>query len=177
MAIYSKKKILQLLKESDEAPNSDIKGDKLEELVRYLFEKVPNVSFFAKNIIDSNRAQEIDVVFWNLPFSAIHFLDTVLITECKNTAEPIGSNDVGWFVRKLQDKAAQTGIIISLNGITGSANGERNAHSEIRSAIVRDRIAILLITRDEILQLNNTNDLAAILKNKYLKLKLQQTVV
>jgi len=62
MAIYSKATILRLLNESDNAPNSDVKGDKLEELVKYLFEKVRGVSFHKKNVLDGVRAHELDVV-------------------------------------------------------------------------------------------------------------------
>jgi hypothetical protein len=173
MARYSKLRILQYLQEADDATTADEKGEKLELLARYLFERIPGVSFHAKNILDGNRAHELDVVFWNLQNqSAICFLDPVIIVECKHTANPVSSRDVGWFVRKLQDRGANYGILIALNGITGVRDGVSNAHSEVLSALIRDRIKILIIKRDEILALSITDDLVELLKQKILGLTL-----
>ena len=54
MARYSNPNIRRLLNESDSAPNSDVKGDKLEELVKYLFDKIRGVNFHQKNVLDLN---------------------------------------------------------------------------------------------------------------------------
>jgi hypothetical protein len=178
MVKYSKDEIQRLLNESDTAPDADLKGDKLEELVRYLFEKIPGVQFLSKDVLDGHRAHELDVLFWNdIRYSDLHFLDTIIITECKNTENRLGSNEVGWFVRKLQDRAANNAVLISLMGITGISDGQSNAHSEILSALMRDGIKILLISRDEIQSFKNTNNLVSLLKNKILKLTLERTVV
>lgn len=108
MARYSKITIQKLLNESDNAQTADLKGDKLEELVRYLFSKIPGVKFLAKNVLDGNRAHELDVIFWSdQRYSDLYFLDSIIITECKNTGVRLGSNEVGWFVRKLQDRGVQ----------------------------------------------------------------------
>src|SRR2546421_11876003 len=112
MPKYSQRRIRALLRESDNASTNDERGDKLEELTRYLFEKVRGISFYDRNILDANRAQELDVVFWNPSnLSEIGFLDLVLIIECKNTGHPVSSAGVGWFVRKLQDRGANHGIL------------------------------------------------------------------
>jgi len=177
MAKYSQRKISRLISESDTAPDSDTKGAKLEELVRYLFCKVPKVTFYGANILDGNRAHELDVVFNNdTRYSELYFLDHSIITECKNTANPTSSAQVGWFVRKLQDRMASTGILISLNGITGEANGVNNAHSEILNALVRDKIRILVIRRTDILAFRETGDLVKLLKKKILKLTIERTI-
>src|SRR3990172_7606815 len=176
MPKYAQRKIQKLLHESDTAPTADTKGDKLEELTRYLFEKIPGVSFYGKNILDANRAHELDIVFWNPSNqSEIGFLDLVLIVECKNTGNPVSSAALGWFVRKLQDRGANYGILVALNGITGEANGVSNAHSEVLSALVRDRIRILVITRSEIINLGDTNDLIELLRKKIMTLTLYRT--
>jgi hypothetical protein len=178
MVRYSKIKIQRLLNESDNAPTVDLKGDKLEELVRYLFEKIPGVKFHKKNVLDGFRAHELDAIFWNdQRFSELYFLDSIIITECKNTRARLGSDGVGWFVRKLQDRGVNYGILISLSGITGAADGQNNAHSEILSALVRDRIKILLISRDDILNFTTTNNLIELLQNKVLKLTIEKTII
>ncbi len=177
MARYSKARISRLLSDSDGAPTADQKGDILEQLTRYIFEKVPGVSFYAKNILDGNRAQELDVVFWNLQKqSDICFLDAVIIVECKNTTHPVSSAQVGWFVRKLQDRGATHGVLVALDGITGNNDEGTSAHSEVLSALVRDKIRILVITREELLNLGTTDDLVDLLKEKILQLTLYRTI-
>lgn len=162
---------------SDNAETSDEKGEKLEQLVVYLFGSIPGVSFLRKNILDGNRAHELDVVFWNPQnISQLCFLDTPLIVECKNTGNRIGSNEVGWFVRKLQDRGAFSAILITLSGLTGFRDGNSNAHSEVLSALTRDRIKMLVVTREEILVLRNTDNLIELLRGKFLKLTLEKMV-
>jgi len=178
MPRYSQVKIQRLLNESDNAPTADAKGEKLEELAVYLFEKIRGISFYDKNILDGNRAHELDVVFWNPSTqSDIGFLDLVLIIECKNTGNPVSSADVGWFIRKLQDRGSTYAILIALSGITGAADGVSNAHSEVLSALVRDRIKLIVIVRNEILALTSTDDLIELIKNKVMTLTLYKTIV
>lgn len=177
MAKYSQTKIARLLRESDNAPTTAVKGAKLEELVKYLFCKVSKVTFYGANILDGVRAHEIDVVFNNDTRSSdLYFLDHAIITECKNTAAPTSSAQVGWFVRKLQDRIATSGILISLNGITGEADGVSNAHSEIINALTRDGIRILVIKRADILAFQDTDDLVALLQRKIMKLTIERTI-
>lgn len=177
MAMYSQNRINRLLNESDNAPNVDVKGAKLEELVRYLFDKVPKVSFYAANILDGVRAHELDVIFTNdVRNSDLYFLDFTIITECKNRANRISSAQVGWFVRKLQDRGVSTGILISLSGITGESDGVNNAHSEIINALVRDGIRILVVKREDILAFQTTDDLVELLQRKILRLTIQRSI-
>lgn len=177
MARYSQPNIVRLLNESDNAPTNAVRGAKLEELVRYLFCKIPRITFYGANILDGNRAHELDVVFNNdTRQSDLYFLDHAIITECKNTGHRTSSAQVGWFVRKLQDRIATSGILITLSGITGEADGVNNAHSEIISALVRDGIRILVIQRVDILAFQNTDDLVALLQRKFMKLTIEKTI-
>lgn len=178
MARYSQPKIARLLRQSDNAPNTVVKGRKLEELVRYLFCKIPKVTFYGANILDGVRAHELDVVFNNdTRHSALYFLDYAIITECKNTAHRTSSAQVGWFVRKLQVRNATSGILISLSGITGETDGVNNAHSEITTALFMDGIRILVIRREDIIAFQNTEDLIQLLQRKYMKLTIERTIV
>ena len=177
MARYSQNIITRLLTESDSAPNADVKGAKLEELVRYLFDKVPGVQFYASNTLDGVRAHELDVIFSNdQRRSDLYFLDFIIITECKNTQNPISSHDVRWFISKLQDRGVKTGVLISLSGITGETDGQSNAHSEIINAINRDGTKILVIKRDNILNFSTTNDLVELIQRKIMKLTIERTI-
>ncbi|QCR24520.1 restriction endonuclease [Pontibacter sp. SGAir0037] len=177
MARYSQPKISRLLRESDTAPNTAVKGAKLEELVRYIFCKVPKVTHYDSNVLDGVRAHELDVIFNNdTRNSDLYFLDYAIITECKNTASPVSSAQVGWFIRKLQDRFATTGILISLSGITGAADGVSNAHSEIINALTRDNIRILIIKREDILAFQTTDDLVQLLQRKIMRLTINRTI-
>lgn len=177
MPRYSLKKLHRLLRESDGAATSDEKGAKLEELVAYLFGKIPGVQLCDKNVLDGPRAHEIDVVFWSPQnTSELCFLDAVLIVECKNFVGPVGSIDVGWFVRKLQVRGALSAVLVSLSSITGAHDGLSNAHDEILTALTRDGIRILLVTRAEILSLRDSDQLVELLKSKFLKLALRRTI-
>lgn len=178
MPRYSPSRIRTLLHQSDAATTADEKGDKLEQLVRYIFERIPGVSYYDKNILDQNRAHEIDIAFWNLQNkSDICFLDPVIIVECKNTGRPVGSDDVGWFVRKLQDRGANYGVLVALSGVTGQADGVSNAHSEVLTALTRDKIKLLVFKREEILSLTVTADLVEMMKKKILWLTLHKAIV
>lgn len=177
MARYSQSKIRQLLKASNDAVNVDIKGAKLEELTRYLFSKIPHISFHLANVLDGRRAHELDVIFTNdVRHSDLYFLDFLLITECKNTDHRVSSAQVGWFVRKLQDRPVKSGILIALSGITGVADGEGSAHSEILNALIRDNISIFVITREDILGFSTTDDLITLIKAQYLHMSIQRTI-
>ena len=175
MARYSQRRIRTLLAAVDAARTNDARGDALEELGRYLMEKVGGVAFLRRNILDTFRAHELDLAFWNdQRTSLLHFVDAVLIVECKACAAPVGSDEVGWFIRKLQDRGASHGILIALNGLTG--HGNQSAHSEVLGALIRDRIKILVLTREEILGLSLTSELAELLKEKEMRLTLDRLV-
>lgn len=178
MAKYSNHKIRLFLQESDEAQNSDEKGDKLEKLICYIFTKIPGVSFYGKNILDGQRAHELDVVFVNILYkSDLIFLDPTMYVECKHTARPVGSDQVRWFIDKLRDRAANSGILVSLSGITGRQDRESNAHSEVLNALVRDGIKIILIDREDLLSLSTTEDLKILITGKFLKLTVERTII
>ncbi|HBI01237.1 MAG TPA: hypothetical protein PLL09_00560 [Flavobacterium sp.] len=178
MAKYSNVHIRKLLNDSDTAPTVDAKGDILEQLTVYLFDKVPGVRFHKKNVFDGVRAHELDVVFKNdKRISDLYFLDFVIIAECKNTANRLGSGGVRWFIDKLRDCGVSTGILISLSGITGVADGVSNAHSEVINAVIRDKVSVLLLSRTEIEDLKNTDELVNLLQDKILSLTIERTVL
>jgi hypothetical protein len=177
MARYSAKRIRDLLASADAAPTADAKGALLEDLVAYLFAKVPGMSLHDKNILDGPRAHELDLAFWHIQVkSPVGFLDPILIVECKHKAAPVGSADVSWFVQKLRVRGAAFGILVALNGISGGGNGATSAHSEVLLALATDGVRILVIDRAEIEALRTTADLAALLKRKFLTLVLQRAV-
>ena len=177
MPAYSKPQVATLLTAVDAAgANADAKGTALEDLSKYLFETVPGVQCIGRNILDGPRAHELDLAFWvsETPFG-LGFLEAVLIVECKAAGAAVGSAQVAWYAQKLRTRASRHGILVALNGITGAADGVSSAHSEVIGSL-RDGVRILLLNRDEIVGLDHTDDLVALMKSKLLRLTLERVV-
>ena len=176
MARYNRKKIRTMLNQSDTAPNPYEKGRIFEDLVLYLFDKFSGIRLAERNVLDASGSQEIDLALWNNRLlTQFDFLDPIIICECKNESSTLSSAKVGEFVRKLKTRAANNGVLVSSSGISGPLNGYRYANSVIMDALTSDRIKIFVIDREDILSLSTTDDLFAILSDKYLNLTLRRT--
>ena len=149
------------------------KGDMMEELVLYLFSKVKGLDFYGKDITDSSQSHEMDLVFWNEKKS-LHFLDAILIIECKNLNKKVSADQVGWFTKKLSARGLRTGLLISSKGITGRTN--KNAHQEILDALTSNGITIILLGVDEIVSLDGPDKLVKLIREKYTKLIVRRRI-
>lgn len=177
MPNYSRNRIQDFLNRSDAAGNPDAKGRIFEDLTVYLMERFRGVRVADRNVLDNTGAQELDVVFWNNRVSSpFDFLDPILISECKNEANPLSSAKCREFVAKLRSRGANNGLLISSSGIAGQLNGYRYANSVIMDALTADRIKVIVLDRQEILSLNNTDDLFNIISEKFLNLTLRRTL-
>jgi hypothetical protein len=176
MPYYSKHRIQDYLNRSDDASNADAKGRIFEDLAVYLMEKFQGVRVADRNVLDKTGSQELDVVFWNNRVSSpFDFLDPILISECKNEAKPLSSAKCREFIAKLRSRGANNGLLITSSGIAGQLNGYRYANSVIMDALTADRIKVIVLDRNEILSLNNTDDLFNIISEKFLNLTLRRT--
>ena len=79
-------------------------------------------------------------------------------------------------MRKLQDRGANVGVLVALSGITGAGTGQTSAHHEVLTALTRDKIKILILSRAELEHLSNTDQLATLLREKYIALNLRLKV-
>lgn len=179
MPQYSRNRIIDYLNRSDNALSSDAKGDIFEELVIYLFTKCCGIRLVDRNILDSTGSREFDIALGNnRAFSPFDYLDPIIICECKNEINPIGSDNVRDFVQKLRTSGANNGIIISSNGISGQIHGNnRNATSAVIDAMTMDRIKIIILTRAEILTLSTTDNLSNLIWEKFSQLTLRRTTL
>jgi hypothetical protein len=170
MPLYSRKKIAALLARADAAATNALKGKLFEDLVVYLFEKVPGIRHSARNKKNAYQTEEIDVAFYNeqdpRAFKALSFL---FLVECKNWSNPVGSMEVSWFVSKLRSRGLDFGVLVAANGITGKAADEADAHSIIGKALA-ERIRVIVITRDEIEGLSKSEKLVEMVKQKLCEL-------
>ena len=71
--------------------------------------------------------------------------------------------------KTLEDRALDFGILIAVNVITKRNDEIKNAQS-ILTGYLRKHIQIIVIDREDILQLNDTTDMVTLIKNKICEL-------
>jgi hypothetical protein len=152
------------------------KGRALEDLVCYLFEQVPGVSIGKRNTLNTFKSEEIDVAFWNrMDVDGFYFLPNIILVECKNWSQPVGSEEVNWFDSKLKRRGQPFGILIAANGITGNSQKVEAAHEIIRVALSEGR-QLIVITKVEIENLRFTEQLVRLIQEKLCELVVSGTL-
>ncbi len=176
MPAYSKRTILDYLARADAATTNNDKGRALEDLVCYLFEKIPGVSLTQRNVKNTFDSEEINVAFFNEQHPAgLKFLDNFILAECKNWSGAVGSSEVAWFLSKIANRSLDFGILIAANGVTGNADDAKQAHDIASKALARG-VRLVVITRQEIEALQASKDLVTLIKTKVCQLILSGTV-
>lgn len=147
----------------------------MEDLVCYLFETVPGITVTERNVTNAFRTEEVDVAFWNDQHrGGLWFLPTPILIECKNWSRPVGSAEVAYFVRRLQNRGLDFGCLVSTRGITGSPADLTDAHFEIAAAL-KDGVRVVVLDRSEIEQMNHSDDLVTLVKRKLCMLVVRGT--
>jgi hypothetical protein len=127
------------------------------------------VRHYNSNVLNDPGSSEVDVCFWNSRHNgSIDFLPQILIVECKNTAERVGSAAVRSFFAKLQGMHLDHGILVAANGITGGVESLRAAHDVIRTAFQRHQLRNIVLTRSELGAVRGADGLIQLLQDKVL---------
>jgi hypothetical protein len=157
------------------APTTTEQGRALEDLVCYLFEAIPGIGLTERNLVNPFGTEEIDVAFWNDQLRlGLWFLPTTILVECKNWSKPVGSDEVSYFVRKLQNRRLDFGLLVATRGITGSPSLLTDAHFEVATAL-KDGVRVVVIDRAEIETLLHSDHLIELVKRKLLMLATRGT--
>jgi Restriction endonuclease len=173
---FSRKNIKSYFSASDKSNNTTDKGRLLEDLVCYLFEQVPGVSVGKRNTLNTFASEEIDVAFWNrMDVDGLYFLPNIILVECKNWSQPVGSEEVNWFDSKLKRRCQTFGILVAANGVTGNSQKIQAAHEIIRVALSEGR-QLIVITRSEIEDLKTSADLVKLIQDKLCELVVSGTL-
>jgi hypothetical protein len=168
--------VAALLADGDQAANTTARGQALEDLIAYLFELIPGVTVTARNALNAFHAEEIDVAFWNDGESTgLRMFDHILLVECKNWSVPVGYPELAIFNDKLTSRGRPMGVFVAASGITGDPAGLTAAHSVLARALAEGREMIVL-TRQEIEQLTDTDELVRLLKRKRVQLAVSGTI-
>jgi hypothetical protein len=146
MGTIDQRHIEMLLSRGASAQTTKEKGDMLEDLICYLFERIPGIAVSKRNKRNVFDTEEIDVAFFNdrVP-GGLPFLPWIILVECKNWSSPVGSDHVSWFYTKICSRGAEFGILFATNGITGNPALLTDAHSIIATAL-RERRHLIVIT-------------------------------
>ena len=176
MAVLSRRQIAALLRIGHDGCSTSEQGRALEDLVCYVFSKVPGISVTHRNPLNTFGTEEIDVALWNeRRFRVLDFLPHVLLVEAKNWSRPVASAEVAWFDRKLQDRGLDLGILVALRGVTGTAE-ERTAAHQIVAGSLRELRRILLVTGEDLCRLHDTRDLVGLMKTRLCELAVTGTL-
>lgn len=153
--------------------NND-KGNALEELICAIFSNIPGIEIVERKGMDVFRSEEIDVALWNNKQNGTDFLPNVILIECKNWSRPMGSEEVSFFISKIRRKGQNFGIIVAANGITGDQEQLTASHSEISHALGQ-KIQVIVIKLNEIMEVQSTEQLVFLIKKKMLQLVLRES--
>lgn len=172
----SKATIQSFFDVGDAATTTTDKGRALEDLICYLFGRIPGVSITKRNTLNQFESEEIDVALWNRPNAdGFYFLPSIVLVECKNWSRAIGSEEVSWFDAKLRRRAQRFGILVATNGITGNAVDVNAAHEIVRTALAEGR-QLVVITRPEIEAFRHTNHVVSLVQEKLCELAVAGTL-
>ena len=148
--------------------NSAEKGDALEAVVAETFCLIDGVGLIKRNLVDNAGSLEIDILLYNQrQRGGLPFLPNHLFVECKNWQAPVNAATLTVFTGKLHKFRVDFGILVAANGITGDAIDRRAAHAHLQSVFDRDGLKVVVVTRQEIETLRNTDDLEELMRNKY----------
>lgn len=177
MGVIDQIRVDQLLQKGMTARTTKEKGDAFEELICYLFETVPGITVTRRNQRNIFDTEEIDVAFWNeQQSSGMPFLPWVILVECKNWSQPVGSEHVSWFDTKLRNRGVEFGVLFAANGITGDSSALTDAHHTLATAL-RERRRLIVITSSEAKKLTDSSQLIHLIKEKLCELVVRGAIV
>jgi Restriction endonuclease len=176
MPAYEKAVIQGHLVAADGAATNDAKGKALEDLACYLFGQIPGVSITERNPLNAFATEEIDVALWNEQDPAgLKSFNAVILVECKFWSKPVGSEQVGWFLKKIENRGLDFGILLAMRGVTGDAQDRGQAHYEV-AMVLPKKIRLIVITRAEIEALSTTEELVTQIRRKACQLAVAGTL-
>lgn len=151
-------------------------GRALEDLICYVFTRVPGISITRRNKMNAFHTEEIDVALWNDGHAdGFFFLPNIILAECKNWSSRVSSAELSWFDTKLRSRGLSFGVLMAANGITGDASDITAAHSIVAAAL-REGRRLVVIRSDELLTLTDASQLVRLVKEKLCDLAVKGTV-
>lgn len=171
MPAYNKAKIQGYLQIVDNPPSKHAKGKAFEELACYLFSCVPGITITGRNEMNTFATEEIDVACHNNQDpTGLRSFNAFFLVECKGWTDAAGSEQVAWFLTKIEHRGLDFGVLIAANGITGIAEHLSASHFLVAVTLATKKIRMVVITRQEIESLNSGEELADLIIRKVTQL-------
>ncbi|RWB20395.1 MAG: hypothetical protein EOQ40_15115 [Mesorhizobium sp.] len=155
--------------DAGDAGTSAQKGAALENVVEQTMCLFDGVGVIHRNVEDLPGSLEIDLILYNhqVKGSGLPFLPPLLIIECKNWAAPVDTATLRAFTSKVHGMRLKFGLLVAANGITGDAEDVTAAHAHLRDTFKLDGEIVLVVTRAELCGVTSTDELGALLREKY----------
>lgn len=177
MPLIVQSEVRAYLSTGSSAASSMERGNALEDLICYVFGQVPGISVTRRNQKNVFQTEEIDVAFWNDGFpEGFFFLPNIVLVECKNWSQKVGSAQLSWFDAKLRSRGLSFGVLIASQGITGNPGELTAAHSIVAGAL-REGRRLVVITSEELTRLQDSSQLIYLVKEKLCDLAVNGTVL
>jgi hypothetical protein len=171
MPAYDKAKIQGYLHTVDTSPKQAVRGKAYEELACYLFSLVPGITITGRNEMNTFATEEIDVACRNEQDPAgLRLFDAFFLVECKGWNDPVNSEQVAWFLMKIEHRGLDFGVLMAAHGITGVQEHLTAANFLVSFALATKKIKMVIITREEIERLNSGEELAQLIIEKVTRL-------
>jgi hypothetical protein len=171
MPPYNRRTIKRFLHAVDTATNKKVRGTAFEELACYLFSRVPGVTITGRNERNTFETEEIDVACRNEQGPAgLRLLSPFFLVECKGWRDPVNSEQVAWFLMKIEHRGLDFGVLIAANGITGVAEHLNASNFLVSFVLALRKIRMVIITRAEIEVLKTGEELAQLIIEKVTRL-------
>lgn len=153
----------------DRAQSSAAIGKALEDLVQFVFEGIPSVTLYERNVQDEDGSQEVDLLFSHLcHVSGIPIVDIAVMVECKNETARTSSAQVREFGRKLKSRSLSIGVLVTSSGLAG--NPGRNAYAAVRDELDSGQ-SIIVVRLDEIATAESPDLVAKLLHDRLMELR------
>ena len=176
MSEFSSARIAQLFAQADAATTAETKGQALEEVMAHVLQATPGVQITTRRRINDAGSEEIDIGVLNHQHAAgLRLFEVLFFLECKNWNQPVGASAVRDFEGKLRSRGRSFGVLVAANGVTGNP-GELRAANEVVAGALRDRIEIVVITREQLSGLRSAGDFVSLLLQRRTALVMTQTV-
>lgn len=171
MPAYDKATIQGFLQSVDSATTGDARGKAFEELACYLFRNIPGVTITATRKTNTFATEELDIACSNEQDpTGLRNLSAFFLVECKGWKEPVTSEQVAWFLLKIEHRGLDFGVLIAANGITGIDEHLTAAHFLVSFVLALRKIRMVLITRQEIENLASGEEMAQLIIKKVTQL-------
>jgi hypothetical protein len=84
--------------------------------------------------------------------------DGLFFIECKNWSRRVGSDEVGNFVLKLENNNIKTGILITIEGITGRELMMEGGRGQIKAQLIRGIVKIVVLDGNDLEEIFRCRD-------------------